>query len=254
MWVRYAVDIDGWDETSRSLTAYTQSNPLLDAQRQVLADEFPRRKFETELRITVGGHNADSGSYWTGRERVMGVARLEDLRDRHKLGLVGGSHLITKRFDRDNHAADESLYVSLEVRFTHPKLTERRPEASVFVGAQGTFGELHLPTVANAAWTVFERLVDIAPPASAIAHWHGAGSEPDFHHERPVGAFMLLEPRVVERLGGAAAAAAALQAEGWNAVRGDERNGITVRLSRIPEDMPSERIEQVRSVIAHAVE
>jgi hypothetical protein len=65
---------------------------------------------------------------------------------------------------------------------------------------------------------------------------------------------MWLEPRVVEGLGGAAAAATALQAEGWNAVQGDERNGITVRLSRMPADMPSERIEQVRSVIAHAVE
>jgi hypothetical protein len=56
--VDYAGDLHGWESAGVALVDFTQDNPLLDAHRAVLASEFPRRKFETELRITVGGLRA----------------------------------------------------------------------------------------------------------------------------------------------------------------------------------------------------
>src|SRR5579862_9146652 len=84
--VVYAGDLHGWEPAGLDLVDCTQDNSMLDAHRRVLAAEFPRRKFETERRITVGGLRANMGTYYTGRDRPAGLAKLADLQEAHKLG------------------------------------------------------------------------------------------------------------------------------------------------------------------------
>ncbi len=131
--VVYACDLHAWEPSGLALTDLTQDNPLLDAHRTVLAAEFPRRRFETELRVIVGELRADTGSYWTGPERKDGLAKLAALQDERKLGLAGGCYLITKVFDRDVRNRNEGSFVSVRASFGRPKRPEQTANSSVSV-------------------------------------------------------------------------------------------------------------------------
>jgi len=61
--VAYASELHGWEPSGSVLVEFTQGNTMLDAHRQVLASEFPRRKFETEFTTTIGGLRSDAGTY-----------------------------------------------------------------------------------------------------------------------------------------------------------------------------------------------
>ena len=92
-YVDYADAVHGWEPSGLALVDVTQDNAVLDAHREVLTAEFPRRKFETELKITVGGLRADNGSYYVGPDCSVGRFKLAELQEAHKLGLVSGGHM-----------------------------------------------------------------------------------------------------------------------------------------------------------------
>ncbi len=52
------------------------SNPLFDCARQMLADLFPRRRFDTKFGVTVGSPRAGKGgTYFMGRRDFGGRPR-----------------------------------------------------------------------------------------------------------------------------------------------------------------------------------
>lgn len=220
---------------------------MLDGHRALIASELPRRKFETELQITVGGLRADSGTYYTGRQRSVGVGKLSELQQAHKLGVVGGSHLISKRFDPTDPSRDEGTYVAVEARFTRPQWPQAMPGASVSLQLTGAFGNEHLDVLVDATWRTFQHLVDIAPVTTARAHWdQRRDDERSDPSGLPVHAFMLIDASNVAALGGAEAAAEHLEAFDWKSVRGDEQNGVVVQLGRRPEDITGDRLTRIR--------
>jgi hypothetical protein len=246
--VAYADELHGWEPAGLALVEYTQDNPMLDAHREVLAAEFPRRKFETELRITVGGLRAHSGTYYTGRERQDGLAKLAELQQARKLGVVNGAHLISKTFDRDDHRRDEGTFVLVEASFTRPQWPAATPEATVSVQAYGPFGDHHLGMLVAAAWETFQHLVDAAPVATADAYWDSQRAElaRPASGDPPVGAFMLIDAPVVTALGGATVAGERLEAFDWKPLGGDEQNGVLMQLGRRPEDTTGDRLARIR--------
>jgi hypothetical protein len=248
--VEYAEDLHAWEPAGLDLVAFTQDNALLDAHRAILAAEFPRRKFETGLAITVGGLRADTGTYYTGSQRPEGFAKLAALQEAHKLGVVNGWHLISKRFDRDDHSRDESTYVNVEACFARPQWPEARSTARVSVQVYGPFGDRHLDLLVGAAWATFRHLVNAAPVRTANASWDSQDDQwLRAGDDWPVAAFMLIEGPVVGALGGGPSAAERLGAFGWEAVRGDERNGVVVQLGRRPEDTSGEHLARIRAVL-----
>jgi len=249
--VEYEGELRGWEPAGLALVEYTQGNPTLDAHRAVLEAAFPRRKFETELCITVGGLRADSGSYFIGRDRGHGLSKLATLQETHKLGLVGGQHIITKTFDPDDHRRDEGTSVSIEARFTRPQWPEATPIASVSVHADGPFGAEHLDSLVTAAWQSFRHLVGVAPITKAYADWDSQSGAYHPPTDGPaVHAFMLLDARTVAGLGGSDAAIDRLGVIDWQSMNGDEANGLVVQLSRRPDDWTYDRVKDIRGQLA----
>lgn len=248
--IEYSDRLVGWDPTGLDLISFCQDNPVLRVHRAILAAEFPRRKFETELRITVGGLRATDGTYYNRREHGVGFAKLEELLQRQKLGLFGSWHFISKTVDWDTPGRNESSYVSVALDFTRPPWPEHPATARVYMSTADSFGERHLDQLVTAVWEAFTHLVDAAPVKSAVGVWEGQSTEghPTIN-EIPVGAFMLVEPGAVVRLGGAEAVAGRLGALNWKAVQGSEDNGAVVQLGRRPEDTSSERIDQIRNLL-----
>lgn len=248
--VVYAVDLHGWEPAGLGLVEISQDNPLLDAHRQVLAAEFPRRKFGTELKIAVGGLRADVGTYYTGRDRPQGLAKLAELQRAHKLGLVSGWHLISKTFDHDDHGRDERTAVCVEAWFSRPPRPEVTPQSLMSVQATGSFGDRNLDDLVAAAWRTFQLLVDVAPVASADVVWNNQRDDDLNPDERPMAPFMMFGGSDVTKLGGAKNAAERLEAFDWNTVRGDESNGVVVQLGRRPEDTTGDRLNRIRAQVS----
>lgn len=249
-WIEYSDAIHGWSPVGLALISYCQDNPILEAHRTILASEFPRRKFETELRITVGGLRAVDGTYYNRREHTAGFAKLEELLDRKKLGLFETWHFISKTVDRENPARGESSYVSVALDFARPQWPERPTTARASIRTDDSFGERHLDTLVVAFWDVFAYLADAAVVKFAVGVWGDQSTEghPTIN-EIPVSAFMLVEPATSTRLGGSEAAAEQLGALSWKPVRGSEANGLAVQLGRRPEDTNSERMAQIRELL-----
>jgi hypothetical protein len=239
--VEYAVKLTGAEPPGLDLVGYTQDNPMLDAHRQVLAAEFPRRKFETNLLLTVGGLRADGGTYYERKERDAGFTELAELQATGKLGVVNSRHWISKVSDFHDPGRDEGSAVSVEVR-------PREGCATVSMSASGPFGDRHLATLVEAAWRSFQHLVDAAPVATANARWDSQWEQflrpPG---ERGVGAFILVDQLTAQALGRGAAAAKRLGAFDWKAVRSDERNGLITQLGRRPEDTTGDRLAEIQA-------
>lgn len=247
--MRYEGELHGWESAGRALIDLTQDNPLLDAQRQILSVEFPRRKFETELQITVGGLRADKGTYYRGPQRADGITKLAALQAAHKLGLVEGAHLISKVFDPVDHSRNEGTYVSAHVSFSRPHW--QTAASSISTSTTGAFGERHIAALMDAAWQTFIRLVEAASIVDAYGGWSDRTGDWDKPPpgEPPVAPFMVLTPQVVERLGGVSATARALAAFDVHPMRSDPTDGVAIRLGRQPGDMTDDRVAQLRSIL-----
>jgi len=247
--VRYKGELHSWETAGRALIVLTQDNALLDAQREILSVEFPRRKFETELQITVGGLRADQGTYYRGPQRAEGITRLAALQESHKLGLVEGAHLISRVFDPVDHSRDESTYVSAHVSFSRPHW--KTAASSISTSTTGAFGERNNAALMDAAWQTFIRLVEAAPIDGAHGGWGDRtgdwGKPPP--GEPPVAPFMVLTPHLVERLGGVSSTARALGAFDVHPMCSDPTYDVAIRLGSQPEDMTDDRVAQLRSIL-----
>jgi len=167
--VVYVGDVNGWTPQGVSSVDITQDNPLLAAQRRVLAAEFPRRRFATALTITAGGLRSDSGAYWEGRDRPAGIAQLARLQAAHKLGIVGASHQALRTPDESKPFDQVGTWVTIRMSFS------RGPGGSgssyVGVGALGDVGDRNLDALVDAARETIKMLVEVAPVADVSEHW-----------------------------------------------------------------------------------
>jgi hypothetical protein len=242
--IKYSGQIDSWEPLGGTLIDYSQANALLDASREILAVEFPRRKFDTHRQITVGGLKAFTGTYWTGSERYLGIAKLNELASKHKLGFVEGGHLMSRKLGRVEGGAEfaESLSVSVRVEFTRPS-----QPAGAWIDQQtrGAGWEAHQPRLIDATWQVFCELLDKAPVERAHGYWNsGRVDIPD--GEIRIGNLIFLPPHVIASFGGPDGASQELGAIDRHVVSGDaDNNGLALRLWRRSDEGAPERMQEV---------
>lgn len=216
---------------------------MFDASRAVLAAEFPRRKFETYRTTTVGGLKAFNGNYWTGADRYLGLAQIEELTKKQRLGFVQGEHFIARNHGRTEPSERDgaTLYVQVRVEFTRPV---RWPGADLGVQI-GADWEHHVPALSDAVWQTFCDLVDMAPVTSALGYWdrHQSVTLPD--GEFPIGSIVHLPEGVVASFGGADEAARALS----DAHVDRATRGLAVRLWRLPQDITAEGLSTAAQLL-----
>lgn len=251
--VTYAGEVHAWEPAGAELVALTQDNRLLATQRGILAAEFPRRRFETALSITVGGLRADKGTEYAGRLRPEGLAKLDALLQTRKLGVVKGGHGLGTVSDAGDHSGRESTSVGVWASFTRPHQPEAPCRVSVFVNLAGSLGERHAPALVDAAWHTFRLLVELAPIQAAYAYWDEQLNEyrKPAPGEAGVAAFLWLDAARASALGGGPRIAEMTSAFDWGGVGGAAENGVVLQLSRLPEDMDRARLEVLRGALSN---
>lgn len=239
--IRYTSSIHAWDRLGSALIEYAQDNPLLDASRQSLAIEFPRRKFNTHRTITVGGLRAFKGSYWTGSERHLGLAQIDELLQRQKLGFVGDGHLMSRKLGPidGSPGSGEFLSSGVTVEFTRP---DRQAGAQTSFQSVGSGWEPYLDRFVEATWQVFCDLLDMAPVASGVGCWNAHRHTTIPAGRIAIGNLLYLPPNVLASLGGTDHATRELGAIDSHPVAGDAaRNGVAIRLWRNSDEGSPER-------------
>jgi hypothetical protein len=246
--IRYASPIHSWEPLGSTLIEYSQDNPLLDASRQALAIEFPRRQFDTHRQITVGGLKAFKGSYWTGNERHLGLAQLDDLVRAQKLGFVGGAHLMSRKLGQIDGSPGSGEFLSsrVTVEFTRP---DHPAGARASIQSVGGGWEPHLGHFVDATWQVFCDLLDAAPVESGVGAWHIRWLTVPEGRLR-IGSLLFLPSPVVASFGGPEEAIGELGAIDDHPVGGDAAdNGLALRLWRDHGDVSPEREDELARLL-----
>jgi hypothetical protein len=247
--IRYSEPIHAWEPPGDTLIEYSQDHPLFDVARAILATEFPRRKFDTHRRITVGGLKAHSGSYWTGAERHLGLAQLDELGGKRRLGFVEGGHVMSRKLGRTDGSdgADDYVSVSVRVEFTRP--VSASPGALLHLGIVGGWGP-HTPNLIDAAWRAFCDLLDMAPVSTGRGYWDGARSVALQDGDFPMGNVLYLPSTVVASFGGPEQAAHQVDAIDVHPVGGESQaNGLAVRLWQRPHDATAARQSELAELL-----
>ena len=242
MEVHLAGGIESSSPECHRLIEIVDGSPTLEVARNALSVMRPRKKFDTDLGVTVGSfRSGKGGQYYIGpRNLALGLAKRDEYLAKERLCY----------YSRHHWAEEFTIDVGFALwtpTWVHGRVEFKEPEPERWAG-----------NWADAMFTLFVQIVSVAKPLVAYCSWRRDWRHFSRAHLDRVGLAAALEegkpmtpgtqtilyvpPADVAALGGSERACRDAPVLDAVEIRHGDGIGIAFRLCRVPEELTTERL------------